>query len=83
MRLVECAEREGTKAMLIQRGNDIDFSWLAGVHTLGITAGASAPEVLVREVVNALASQYVITERVVQTTTENIAFKLPRGLEAA
>ncbi|MGD9810691.1 MAG: 4-hydroxy-3-methylbut-2-enyl diphosphate reductase [Sphingobium sp.] len=83
LRLVECAERAGAKAMLIQRGPDIDFGWLKGVETLGITAGASAPEVLVREVVDALAARFRVEERVVETAQENIAFKLPRGLEAA
>tara|TARA_R110000782_G_scaffold167129_5_gene259168 strand:- start:22064 stop:23023 length:960 start_codon:yes stop_codon:yes gene_type:complete len=83
LRLVECAEREGTRAMLIQRGADIDFSWLDGVATLGITAGASAPEILVREVVEMLGQRYMVTEREVETARENIAFKLPRGLEIA
>ncbi|MCB2014405.1 MAG: 4-hydroxy-3-methylbut-2-enyl diphosphate reductase [Sphingobium sp.] len=83
MRLVECAEREGTKAMLIQRGGDIDFGWLEEVKTLGLTAGASAPEVLVREVVDALSERFTVQEREVETARENISFKLPRGLEAA
>jgi len=83
LRLVECAEREGTKAKLIQRGADIDFGWLEGVKALGITAGASAPEILVREVVDALARRFTVHEREVETARENIAFKLPRGLEAA
>ncbi len=83
LRLVECAEREGTRAMLIQRGGDIDLGWLAGVKALGITAGASAPEVLVREVVEMLARHFTVHEREVETAKENIAFKLPRGLETA
>ena len=83
LRLVEVAEREGTPARLIQRADDIDFEWLWGVGTLGITAGASAPEVLVREVVDKLAERYVIEERQVETAQESMAFKLPRGLEAA
>ena len=53
------------------------------MRTLGITAGASAPELLVRELVGRLAERFEITEREVETTRENIAFKLPRGLEAA
>lgn len=81
LRLVECAEREGTKAKLIQRATDIDFGWLEGVRTLGITAGASAPEVLVREVVARLGSHFDVREQEVETAKENIAFKLPRGLE--
>jgi len=83
VRLVECAEREGAKATLIQRGPDIDLRWLDGVRTLGITAGASAPEVLVREVVDTLARHFTVREREVETAKERIAFKLPRGLEAA
>lgn len=82
LRLVEVAEREGTRARLIQRAGDIDFDWLDGVKTLGLTAGASAPEILVREVVNGLAARYDVTEEIVETARESIAFKLPRGLEA-
>lgn len=82
LRLVEVAEREGTRARLIQRADEIDFDWLAGVTTLGLTAGASAPEILVREVVNGLAARYDVTEEIVETARESIAFKLPRGLEA-
>ncbi|MDZ7894929.1 MAG: 4-hydroxy-3-methylbut-2-enyl diphosphate reductase [Sphingobium sp.] len=83
LRLVEVAERSGAQARLIQRADDIDFAWLADVTTLGITAGASAPEILVREVVDRVASRFDVTERQVETAQENIAFKLPRGLEAA
>jgi 4-hydroxy-3-methylbut-2-enyl diphosphate reductase len=83
LRLVEVAEREGTTAYLVQRAADLDFAWLDGVGTLGITAGASAPEILVRELVDLLATRFDVTEREVETTRETIAFKLPRGLEAA
>jgi len=83
VRLVEVAEREGTPARLIQRATDLDFAWLDGVTTLGITAGASAPEVLVRELVDRIAERFTVTEREVETTRETIAFKLPKGLEAA
>lgn len=83
VRLVEVASRQGTSARLIQRATEIDFDWLDGVTTLGITAGASAPEILVREVVDHLAERYDITEREVETTREKMLFKLPRGLEAA
>ena len=82
VRLVEVSEREGTRAMLVQRGECIDFAWLDGVRTLGITAGASAPEVLVREVVDMLATRYTITERETAATIERMTFKLPRGLAA-
>ena len=80
LRLVEVAEREGTPARLIQRGSEIDPGWLEGVTTLGLTAGASAPEVLVREVVDRLGEWRAVTEETVTTTVENMVFKLPRQL---
>lgn len=83
LRLVEVAERMGTPAHLVQRGVDIDPAWLTDIGTLGITAGASAPEALVREVIDAVAMQRKIVEEVVVTTEEHMIFKLPRGLEAA
>jgi 4-hydroxy-3-methylbut-2-enyl diphosphate reductase len=83
VRLVEVAEREGTPARLIQRAADLDWAFLDGVATLGLTAGASAPELLVRELVARLAERFDIREREVETTRETIAFKLPRGLDAA
>ncbi|KQN93807.1 4-hydroxy-3-methylbut-2-enyl diphosphate reductase [Sphingomonas sp. Leaf231] len=83
LRLVEVAERQGIRAALIQRAADLDWSFLEGVGTLGITAGASAPELLVRELVDRLATRFDVTEREEETTRETVAFKLPRGLEAA
>ena len=83
VRLVEVAEREGAKARLVGRGHDIDLDWLEGVNTLGITAGASAPEVLVREVVERLAEHFDIHEEAVEGVQERMVFKLPRALEAA
>ena len=83
LRLVEVAEREGTPARLVGRGTDIDFAWLEGVRTLGITAGASAPELLVREVVDTLATRFEVTEEPVEGIEERMVFKLPAGLEAA
>jgi 4-hydroxy-3-methylbut-2-enyl diphosphate reductase len=83
VRLVEAAERAGARAMLVQRGSDLDFGWLAGVTTLGLTAGASAPELLVREVVARLAERYAIDEEPVETAREHMVFKLPRALQAA
>ncbi len=82
LRLVEVAERAGVRARLIQRAGEIDFDWLGQPRTLGITAGASAPEVLVREVVAVLASHFAITETVIESVREDIEFKLPRGLAA-
>jgi len=83
VRLVEVAEREGVKARLIGRATDIDLAWLEGVATLGITAGASAPELLVREVVDRLGRHFAVTEAPVEGVEERMIFKLPRGLEAA
>ena len=83
VRLVEVAEREGVQARLIGRASDIDLAWLDGVETLGLTAGASAPEVLVREVVDLLGSHFDLAEIPVEGVEERMVFKLPRGLEAA
>ncbi|SEJ06975.1 4-hydroxy-3-methylbut-2-enyl diphosphate reductase [Sphingomonas sp. OV641] len=83
LRLVEVAEREGIRATLIQRASDLDWSFLDGVGTLGVSAGASAPELLVRELVDLLSTRYEVSEREEETTRETIAFKLPRSLEAA
>lgn len=80
VRLRECAEREGARAYLIQRGDEIDFTWLEGISTLGLTAGASAPEVLVREVIDQLATRFEVTEETVETAQEKMIFKLPRSL---
>ena len=83
LRLVEVAERSGARARLIARADEIELGWLAGVKTLGITAGASAPETLVREVVEFLARHYEVTEIEGEGVVERMVFKLPRGLEAA
>ena len=80
VRLVEVAERQGTKAHLIQRAGDIDPAWLAGVATMGLTAGASAPEELVREVVERLGEWRDVEERTFVSAEENMVFKLPRQL---
>jgi 4-hydroxy-3-methylbut-2-en-1-yl diphosphate reductase len=83
LRLVEVAERQGTTAYLIPRAEDLDWEWLEGVGSLGISAGASAPELLVRELVDKLSERFEVRERDVETVEENVVFKLPRGLEAA
>ena len=80
LRLVEVAERCGTNAKLIQRASDIDPAWLEGVGTVGLTAGASAPETLVREVIARLAEWRDVEELPVVTTEEKMVFKLPRQL---
>jgi len=81
MRLVEVAQRMGTRARLIQSADEIDLDWIGSAVTLGITAGASAPEILVRQVVNKLADHFTIEEHEVTSARESIEFKLPRGLE--
>jgi 4-hydroxy-3-methylbut-2-enyl diphosphate reductase len=80
LRLVEVAERCGTDARLIQRGSDIDPAWLEGVGTVGVTAGASAPEALVREVVARLGEWRAVEEQTLVTAEEKMIFKLPRQL---
>ena len=80
LRLVEVAERCGTTSKLIQRADEIDPAWLEGVGTIGLTAGASAPEKLVREVVAKLAEWRDVEERPVLVTEEKMTFKLPRQL---
>ena len=80
LRLVEVADRMGTNARLIQRADEIDPSWLEGVGTVGLTAGASAPEKLVREVVDRLSDWRLVDEEVITTAEENMIFKLPRQL---
>jgi 4-hydroxy-3-methylbut-2-enyl diphosphate reductase len=82
LRLAEVAERIGVSARLIERAADIDWQWLGQPSTVGITAGASAPEVLVREVVDALRTRFQVTEEVVDHTPERMIFKLPRALVA-
>jgi 4-hydroxy-3-methylbut-2-enyl diphosphate reductase len=82
VRLVEVAERMGTSARLIQRASEIEPAWLDGVATLGLTAGASAPEALVREVVARLAEWREVAEETVVSAEETIVFKLPRQLVA-
>ncbi|WP_298464521.1 4-hydroxy-3-methylbut-2-enyl diphosphate reductase [uncultured Erythrobacter sp.] len=80
LRLVEVSERLGTSGKLIQRASDIDPAWLEGIDTLGLTAGASAPEVLVREVVDALRSMREVHETTITAAEEKMVFKLPRQL---
>lgn len=82
LRLVEVAERSGARARLVARASDLDFGWLEGVRTLGLTAGASAPELLVREMVDRLAEHFEVTEEQTEGVTERMVFKLPAGLAA-
>ena len=81
LRLVEVAERAGCpKAILIQRAGDIPWDAFENISAVGITAGASAPEALVDEVIEALRSRFTITIEQVTTANERIAFNVPREL---
>ena len=82
LRLAEVAERMGVPARLIERAANIDWDWLGTPTTVGVTAGASAPELLVREVVEALAERFTVTEEFADHTPERMTFKLPRELVA-
>ncbi|HEX9789894.1 MAG TPA: 4-hydroxy-3-methylbut-2-enyl diphosphate reductase [Kiloniellales bacterium] len=81
-RLVEVARKLGCKhAMLVQRASNIDWPALAGITRLGISAGASAPEVLVEEVIAACRKRFDVTIQEIKVTTENVQFKLPKILD--
>lgn len=79
-RLREVAERLGTDAHLIDRADAIDPAWLEGRQRIGITAGASAPEVLVREVIDRLKELGALSVRTLPGEEENVAFPLPKAL---
>jgi 4-hydroxy-3-methylbut-2-enyl diphosphate reductase len=84
MRLVEVARRAGARqAHLIENAAAIDWTVLAGVRTVGLSAGASAPEVLVEEVIAAFRARYDLTVGETTVTQEDIEFKLPRALAGA
>jgi 4-hydroxy-3-methylbut-2-enyl diphosphate reductase len=81
LRLVEVAMRAGASdARLIDDARDLDWSWFQGVDTVGLTAGASAPEVLVEGVIEALRARFDLEVEEVAPTVENVFFKLPRAL---
>ena len=80
-RLREVAERSGCKAArLVLRAEDIDWSVFGNIRSLGITAGASAPEVLVEEIIDAFAARYAVEVETVSTADESVFFPLPRTL---
>ena len=84
LRLVEVAQRAGcAKAQLIERAGEIPWADLEGLQTVGITAGASAPEELVEEVIEEFRKRFDLTVETVTTANENIAFNVPRELRAA
>ena len=80
-RLVDVALRSGAKAArLIASVDFVDWSWFKGVSTLGITAGASAPEILVDDLINACRERFYVSMEEIRVTDENVIFKLPRVL---
>ena len=83
-RLVEVGAKAGCAyAQLVQRASDIDWRALEGVTSIGVTAGASAPEKLIREVLDAIKARYDVTVETIETAVENVEFKVPRVLRAA
>jgi 4-hydroxy-3-methylbut-2-enyl diphosphate reductase len=81
MRLVEVGQRAGAKrAQLVQRASDIDWSLLDGARVAGLTSGASAPEVLVEEVITALRTRFDVTIEDVIVGRETVQFRVPRAL---
>lgn len=80
LRLVEVSERNGTPGKLVQRAPDLDWKWLEGAKTVGIAAGASAPEILVDEVLEALKEHFQIVLEEVTSKKENVTFKMPAAL---
>ncbi|WP_170476866.1 4-hydroxy-3-methylbut-2-enyl diphosphate reductase [Ruegeria arenilitoris] len=80
-RLVEVASRAGCNyAQLVQRATDIDWRALEGISSIAVTAGASAPEVLVNEVIDAFRDRFDLSVELVETAVENVEFKVPRVL---
>jgi 4-hydroxy-3-methylbut-2-enyl diphosphate reductase len=80
-RLREVAEREGCPLVrLILRAEDIDWGLFGNIRSLGITAGASAPEILVEEIIDAFAERYEVSVESVSTADESVFFPLPREL---
>jgi 4-hydroxy-3-methylbut-2-enyl diphosphate reductase len=83
-RLVEVGRAAGCAyAQLVQRAADIDWRALEGIRSVGVTAGASAPEDLVNEVIEAFRIRYAVTVELVETAQEHVEFKVPRVLREA
>lgn len=76
-RLVEVARKVGCNSELIQRASEINWNWFKNINAVGISAGASAPEILVEEVIAAFAERYEIEQNNIQTVEENVTFKVP------
>ena len=80
-RLVEVGKKSGcTYSQLVERAENIDWRALSGIDSIGITAGASAPEVLINEVIDAFKARYNVVVKHVETAQENVEFKVPRVL---
>jgi 4-hydroxy-3-methylbut-2-enyl diphosphate reductase len=83
-RLVEVGKSSGCKySQMVQRASDIDWRALEGVKSIGITAGASAPEILINEVILTISDRFNVTQKIVETAVENVEFKVPRVLREA
>jgi len=80
VRLAEVGRRAGAAAYLIDDASALDLGWLDGVETVGVTAGASAPEVLVQGVIDKLAGRFEVTVEQIDTARETVTFKLPRAV---
>jgi 4-hydroxy-3-methylbut-2-enyl diphosphate reductase len=80
VRLAEVGRRAGARAYLIDDAGSLDPAWLAGVSTVGVTAGASAPEVLVEGLIDRLGQTFAVTVEEIDTARETVTFKLPRAL---
>lgn len=81
MRLVEVSEKAGCPAKLVRRADELDWDWLKGAKSVGISAGASAPEILVEEVIEALKKRYDAKVELITTAEENVVFKVPPVLK--
>ena len=83
MRLVEVGEKNGCpRGLLVQRASDLDWTSLLGLATIGLSAGASAPEILVNEIIEAFRLHYEVTVEKIVLREENVSFKLPRELRS-
>ena len=80
VRLAEVARRAGASAYLIDDAGALDFGWLEGVQVVGVTAGASAPEVLVQGLINRLGEHFAVTVEALDAARETVTFKLPKAL---
>jgi 4-hydroxy-3-methylbut-2-enyl diphosphate reductase len=84
MRLVEVGERAGCPtSILVERAEEIPWERFAKVRTVGVTAGASAPEILVEHVIDAFRARFEVTVDIVTTTDERVVFNVPRELRAS